>query len=160
MRGLAIALLCLAASGQEQLPRSTPKTDIGTGVKDVTVDWYDSVADYFRNSRRAVMLISQKGIPPEEIPAVLLIARRSSASPNQVIEAKKSGKSWAEIAKQHNAKIEGEDLVTEANVLFLSEYHGRPAEEIKAARAKGATFVDINQEFRRSGTPLRRKTAQ
>ena len=50
-------------------------------------------------------------------------------------------------------KIAGKDLVTEANVIFLSEYHGRTVEEITAAHGKGATFVELNGEFRRSGTP-------
>ena len=53
--------------------------DAGTGVKQPAVDYYDSISDYFRQSRRAVDLIVKKGIPDEEIPAVLYIARRSSA---------------------------------------------------------------------------------
>ena len=135
------------------------QTPVGTNVKQPAVDYYDSMSDYFRQSRRAIDLIVQKGIPDEEIPAVLIIARRSSASPNQVIEARKSGKQFAEIAKANKVTLPGNDFVSEANVIFLAEYHGRTPEEIRALRAKGSTFIDINQQFRRVGVkPATEKT--
>jgi hypothetical protein len=159
MRALLLLLaIALVSPAQEDLPRRTPKTEVGTGVKDATVDYWDSIADYYRNSRRAVMALRDKGVPDEEIPAVLHIARNSSASPNQVLEARKAGKSWSDIARQHNTKITGDDLVVEANTQFLSSYHGRTPEEVRALRAKGASWIDINQEFRRSGTTKARTT--
>lgn len=147
MRLTLFALLAVAAAAQTP----APKTEIGTNVKQPVVDYYDSMSDYFRQSRRAIDAIVQKGIPDQEIPAVLIIARRSSASPNQVIEARKSGKSFADIAKSNNVNLPGSDFVAEANTVFLAEYHGRTPEEIKAMRAKGASFIDINQQFRRVG---------
>ncbi len=112
---MLIGALAVALTAQE------PKTAVGTTVKDVNVDYYDSMADYFRNSRNALMAISKKGITDEEIPAVLLIARRSSVSPNQVIASKQGGKSWADIAKENKVDVPGRDFVTEANLIFLSE---------------------------------------
>ena len=126
--------------------------DAGTNVKQPAVDFYDSISDYFRQSRRAVDLIAQKGIPDEEIPAVLYIARRSSSSPNQVIDARKAGKSFAEIAKANDIKLQGADFVTEANIVFLAEYHGRTASEVRALKEKGVSFEEINQQYRRAGT--------
>lgn len=133
--GLAVALIA-----------QTPKAD-------ATVDYYDSLSDYFRNSRRAVLAIRDKGIPDEEIAAVLYVARNSTASPNQVIDARRAGKSWPDIARQHNVRTDSDDLVSQANVQFLSSYHGRTPEEVRALRAKGASWIDINQEFRRAGKP-------
>lgn len=153
-----VLAFCLAAAAQENLPRSTPKADVGTAVKSPVVDFWDSMSDYFRQSQRAIMLISQKGIPDQEIPAVLYIARHSSASPNQIIEARLAGKPWPEIASENKVKLAGNDFVSEANIAFLSDYHGRRPEEIRAMRTKGASFVDINQEFRRSGGTPKRKT--
>ena len=153
---LAVTVILLPA--QEPMPRKTPKTDVGTGVKDATVDYWDSLSDYFRNSRRAVMGIRDKGIPDEEVTAVLYVARKSSASPNQVIEARKAGKSWSDIASQYKIKTSGNDFVAEANMEFLTAYHGKTPEEIRAMRAKGASWIDINQEFRRSGAPAKRTT--
>src|SRR5262245_59130118 len=118
--------------------------DVGTNVKQPAIDYYDSMSDYFRQSRRAVDAIGKKGIPDEEIPAVLYIARRSSASPNQVIEARKSGKSFAEIAQANNVKLLGSDFAAEANTVFLAEYHGRTPDEIRALRSRGASFIEIN----------------
>jgi hypothetical protein len=159
---LFLASLTVVPVMPAQSPSSSaPKKNVGTEVKDVAVDYYDSMSDYFRQSRRAVMLISEKGIPDLEIPAVLLIARRSSASPNQIIADRKGGKDWAQIAKANNVTLSGTDFASEANLVFLSEYHGRPVEEIRAMHAKGASYIDINQELRRSGSaPMKPKTAK
>jgi hypothetical protein len=146
----AILLAATALSAQTQ-----PKADVGTAVKDTVIDFYDSISDYFRQSSRSIHLLSEKGIADLEIPAVLFIARRSSASPNQIVEAKKSGKAWEDIARQHGVKFDGNDLVAHANTVFLSQYHGRTPEEIRALRSKGASFIDINQQFRRVGTQPR-----
>jgi hypothetical protein len=127
--------------------------DVGTNVKQPVVDYYDSMSDYFRQGRRAIDLIVQKGIPDQEIPAVLYIARRSKASPNQVIDARKAGKSFAEIAKTHNVNLPGSDFVAEANIVFLAEYHGRTPAEVRELHKKGVSFIDINQQYRRVGTP-------
>lgn len=158
---LLLTAATLAAAQTAPMPRSTTeertprsgKNDIGTEVRDATVDYWDSISDYFRNSRRAVMAIRDKGVPDEEIPAVLYIARHSSASPNQIIDAHKAGSSWADIAKQHKVKTTGTNIAEEANLAFLAEYHGRTAAEVKALRAKGASWIDINQQFRRVGAP-------
>lgn len=151
----AILALLLFFAGPDA-PRSTPKTDVGTGVQSPVVDYYDCLADHFQKSRRAIMAIAQKGIPDNELAAVLLITRRSSASPNQVIAARKQGTSWPDIAKKNKVNISG-DFVTEANLIFLSEYHSVPLDQVRAMHKKGANFIDINQEFRRAGAP-RKKT--
>jgi hypothetical protein len=144
---------------EDKLPPKTATADAGTAVKDANVDYIDSLSDYFRNSRRAVMAIRDKGIPDEEVAAVLYIARNSTASPNQVIEARKASKPWGDIARQYNVKTSNDDLVTQANLHFLSTYHGRPPEEVRAMRAKGTSWIDINQELRRSGAVTKRKAA-
>ena len=151
MKAFAVTLLAAASL----LPGQTPskKADIGTNVQQPAVDFYDSLSDYFRQSRRAIDAIVAKGIPDDEIAAVLTIARKSSASPNQVIDARKAGQSWADIAKKHNVQLGGNDFVTEANVQFLAGYHGRSAEEVRGLKAKGGNFVEINQQYRRVGMP-------
>lgn len=142
MRTLAL-LLTAAAFAQEA----------GKNAGQPVIDYYDAISDYFRQSRRAVDLIAKKGIPDEEIPAVLYIARRSSASPNQVITARKAGKPFSDIAKANNVTLAGEDFVTEANIVFLAEYHGRGKDEVRALRQKGVSFIEINQQFRRGTKP-------
>ncbi|HYP07650.1 MAG TPA: hypothetical protein VER03_15560 [Bryobacteraceae bacterium] len=154
MKASCVFLLALSIAAQDTMPRSTPtaKNPVGTGVRDATVDYFDSMSDYFRNSQRAVRAIHEKGIPVGEIPAVLMIARRSSASPNQIIDARNSGKSFSDIARQHNVTLPGPDFATEANLIFLSEYHGRPIDQVRQLHAKGADFIALNQEFRRDGS--------
>lgn len=149
MKAACALLFAVSLFAQDAQPSKNP---VGTGVRDPTVDYFDSMSDYFRNSQRAVKAIHDKGIPVVEIPAVLMIARRSSASPNQIVDARKSGKSFADIAKQNNVSLPGSDFVSEANIVFLSEYHSRPAEEIRKLHAKGTEFIAMNQEFRRDGS--------
>ena len=161
MRYACVAILCACACiAQENQGTRTTQTGVGTAVSDPIVDYYRSISDYFRNSERAVQLISDKGIKDEEIPAVLLIARRSSASPNAIIEMRKSGKQFEDIAAQHKVKLPSGDFVREANILFLSEYHGRKPDEVRQMNAKGATFLDINQQLRRVGMETKKKTEQ
>jgi len=155
MKALLIAVvLCngLVFSQVQQGGKARTQPDVGTNVHDPDIDFYDSIADYFRQSNRAVEAIAQKGIPAQEIPALLTIARKSSMSPNQVIDARKQGRSFEDIAKSANVTLPGSgDFITKANIRFLSEYHGRPESEISALRTKGASFIEINQQYRRVG---------
>lgn len=154
MRLLLAALLVagMTASGQ-----TAKKPDVGTGEHRPEVDFFDSTADYFRISSRAVEAIYQKGIKAEEIPAVLMITRKSGWSPNQVIDARKSGKNFEAIAREAGVKgmPAGKDFLTESNVLFLSEYHGQPRADVERMRARGASWIDINQQYRRVGVKAR-----
>ena len=153
MKAACVFLFAFCLAAQDQTSPSKVKNPVGTGVQDPVVDFHDSLADYFRNTSRAVTEINRKGIPNEEIAAVLLIARRSSASPNQVIAARKGGRDFAEIAKENKVSISGTDFVREANIIFLSEYHGRSHAQVRQMLEKGADFIQINQELRRGGNP-------
>lgn len=157
MKTATALLFCFGLAAQAQTPQTAPKTPVGTAVEAPSIDFYDSMADYFRLTPNAISLINKKGIPDAEIPALLYIVRHSSASPNELIAAKTGGGSWGDIAKRHKVSLPGNDFVSDANVVFLSEFHGRPASEVKAMRAKGASFLEINQEYRRSGTPVTKK---
>jgi len=154
---IAMALTGMAfAQGNSQTRTRTAEPHVGDNVHDPDIDFYDSMSDYFRQSPRAVEAIAQKGIPALEIPAVLTIARKSSMSPNQVIAARKQGKSFEDIAKQANVNLPGDgDFVTKANIRFLSEYHGRNDSEVRGLHDKGASFIEINQQYRRVGVKPR-----
>jgi len=164
MKALVIAALLSGALVTAQTPndqnRTRTRPDIGTNVQDPDIDFYDSISDYFRQSSRAVEAIAQKGIPAQDIPAVLTIARKSSMSPNQVIDARKQGKTFEQIAEQAHVTLPGTgDFVTKANIRFLSEYHGRSDSEVRAMHDKGANFIAINQQYRRVGVKPRTEKA-
>lgn len=153
---LLVLVLCtglsVAAGYGQTNDRGRTRPDVGTNVHDPDIDFYDSIADYFRQSSRAVEAIAQKGIPAQEIPAVLTIARKSSMSPNQVIEARKQGRTFEAIAKDARVDLPGSgDFVAKANVRFLAEYHGRSEAEIRGLQSKGASFIEIDQQYRRVG---------
>lgn len=136
-----IILIAAAAFGQ----------NVGTNVEQPVIDYYDSISDYYKTNRRTVDAIAKKGVPAEEIPAVLHIARESSAAPEKIVDARKAGKSFAEIARENKVTIDGTDFVKEANVMFLAEYHGRTPAQVRDLLGKGVTFIDINQQYRRVG---------
>jgi hypothetical protein len=69
------------------------------------------------------------------------------------MDARKAGKSWGDVAREAGLKFQGNDFVAHANAMFLSSYHSRPVEEVKRQRGAGATWVAINQQYRREGTP-------
>jgi len=160
MKALVIAMaltgMVFAQGSNQTRTRTTAEPHVGDNVHDPDIDFYDSMSDYFRQSPRAVEAIAQKGIPALEIPAVLTIARKSSMSPNQVIEARKQGKNFDDIARQAKVNLPGDgDFVTKANIRFLSEYHGRGDAEVRGLHDKGASFIEINQQYRRVGVKPR-----
>jgi hypothetical protein len=145
---LVIASLVFAQSDARQ---AEPQDAVGTNVHDPQIDYADSLSDYFRYSPRAVQLIMKKGIPAEEVAAVLHVAKYSRLTANDVIYARNEGIKYEDLARKNNVKFEGSNLLEHANLEFLSKYHARPLEEIKKMRANGASFVEINQELRREG---------
>ena len=154
---IALALTGMAfAQGNNQTRTRTTEPHVGDNVHDPDIDFYDSISDFFRQSPRAVEAIAQKGIPALEIPAVLTLARKSSMSPNQVIQARKQGKSFEDIARDAKVNLAGDgDFVTRANIRFLADYHGRSEAEIRGLHDKGASFIEINQQYRRVGVKPR-----
>ncbi len=158
MKTAVVFLFCWTLAGQEPMPRMTKKTEASAVAKAPEIDFYDALSDYFRQSSRAVQALGQKGIPDAELAPLLYLARHSSASPNELVDAKKAGGSWESLAKKHNVKLAGSNFASDANIAFLSEYHGAKPEDIKAMLAKGTSFIAINQELRRSGASMKRKT--
>lgn len=147
MRTIAVLFLAAVAAAAQI---ESPAKDTAAG--DPMVDYYRSLADHFRMSERAIYSIRDKIGNDAEVAAVLVVARRSNASPNQVIEARKAGKDWPAVLSQWKVKSESDKFVDEANTWFLSQYHGRKPEEVKTLRDKGLDYIAINQEFRRAGT--------
>jgi hypothetical protein len=145
---LLVTLVLSAALLPAQI--KSPAKDTAAG--DPMVDLYRSLADWSRKSERAIYAIRDRIGNEKEIAAVLLVTKRSSASPNDVMDARKAGKDWAAITRQWNVKQEGGgDFADYANLVFLSEYHGRTLDEARKLHQKGLDPVAINQEFRREG---------
>lgn len=136
------------------LPGQVKSPEKDTAGGDATVDLYRSLADWSRKDEKTILAIRDQVGNDRDIAAVLFITRRSSASPNQVMEARKSGKSWDDIARQWKVDWKGGNFVDEANVAFLSQYHGRTPEDVRKMARGGGAGVDpvaLNQEFRRDG---------
>jgi hypothetical protein len=148
MRLLMPMLLVSAAL----LPAQTPQPKKDTAGGDPMVDYFRSLADYYHLDERSVYTIRDKVGQPELIAPVMAVAKHSSASPNQVIDAVKSGKDWPAITRQWKVKTDGGDWVEQANTRFLADYHGRTAEDVRKLRQKGLDWVAINQEFRRDAS--------
>jgi hypothetical protein len=82
------------------LPAQTKSPAKDTAGGDPTVDLYRSLADWSRKSERAIYAIRDRIGNDKEIAAVLLVTKQSSASPNQVMDARKAGKDWDAITRE------------------------------------------------------------
>ena len=147
MRLLLTTALCAAL-----LPAQIKSPTKDTAAGDPMVDLYRSLADWSRKNERTIYAIRDRIGNDKEVAAVLLVTKRSSASPNDVMNARKAGKDWAAITRQWNVThTSGMDFADYANLVFLSEYHGRTFEDTRKLHEKGLDLVAINQEFRREG---------
>ena len=146
-----LAATMVFAQSDSRARTAEPRDAVGTNVHDPQIDYADSLSDYFRYSPRAVQLIMKKGVPAEEVAAVLHIAKYSRLTANDVIYARNEGIKYEDLARKNNVKFEGDNLLEHANLEFLSKYHGRSLEDVKKMRSGGASFVEINQQLRRDG---------
>ena len=144
-------LLLTFVAAALMLPGQVKSPAKDTAGGDPMVDLYRSLADWSRKDEKTISAIRDQVGNDREVAAVLFVTRRSSASPNQVMAARKSGKSWDDIARQWTVNWKGSDFIDEANLSFLSQYHGRTVEEVRKMARGAVDPVALNQEFRREG---------
>lgn len=72
--------------------------DLGISVGDEGLQgFYLTVGDYYQVPQKEVIVIKERRIPDEEIPVVLLIAKRARVSPQSVIDLRLDGRTWIDI---------------------------------------------------------------
>lgn len=64
--------------------------------------YFAAVAKFFQMPEGEVAILGDWNLPPEEIPVVLLMARRAGVSPEALVALRQSGHSWTDLAKRYD----------------------------------------------------------
>jgi hypothetical protein len=60
-----------------------------------------AVGNYYRFPQSEVVIIRKRGIPADEIPVVLFIAKRAHVEPKTIVDLRLQGNTWLDIALRH-----------------------------------------------------------
>lgn len=63
--------------------------------------YFDAVATFFRLPPTEVTILADWEISPDEIPAVLFVARQAGVSPEALVALRRSGHGWAALAQRY-----------------------------------------------------------
>lgn len=63
--------------------------------------YFDAVAGFFRLPPKEVAILGEWGIRPDEIPAVLFIARHAGVSAEAVVALRRSGQGWSQLSERY-----------------------------------------------------------
>ena len=61
-----------------------------------------AVADFFQVSPDEIAILADWDLPAQEIPVALFVAERAGVSPDAVVALRRSGSSWAEVARRYH----------------------------------------------------------
>lgn len=133
-------------------------------------NFYFSIGNYYHVPEREVVIVRERALPPDEVPVVFYTARQCHLEPTVVVDFRRRGLSWADIAirchqspeiyyfrggppygkaygywKNHPPR--DAEVIEAVNVHFLSEYHGVSPDAIRAERSRGPNYVFVAQNF-------------
>src|ERR1700694_4415204 len=60
--------------------------------------FFFAVGNYYNVPERDVAVISDSAISPDDIPVVFYVAQRAHVAPAVVVDLRRSGSSWADVA--------------------------------------------------------------
>ncbi len=132
--------------------------------------FYFAVGNYYQVTVREVAAIHDSAIPPEEVPVVFYLAQQAHVAPAVVVDLRRHGGSWADVAfhlhlaadiydfgtrapgysKQHPPR--DEDVIDAVNVHFLADYHRVSPEVVWAERSRGRTYAAVARDFEAKGS--------
>lgn len=81
---------------------SSPAPGAGQAVESAARQaWFQAVADHFEVSVREVEILADSHMSDDEIPLVLLLARRAGVSTDALVALHRGGRGWREIAARY-----------------------------------------------------------
>jgi hypothetical protein len=136
--------------------------------------FYFAVGNYYQVPEREVVVVQQvvqqQALPPEEVPVVFYVAERARIAPAVVVELRRRGLSWTDIAfhfrldpdiyyfpggppygraygrsKKHPPR--DVEVIDAVNVHFLSEYHRVAPDVVWAERSRGRSYAVVARDF-------------
>ncbi len=98
MREIGLILIVISTLLVCPIAKTDASFDIGVSIGDEGLrGFYLSVGDYYRVPEREVVIVRERGIPAQEIPVVLFIAKRVNVAPTTIINLRLGGSSWLNI---------------------------------------------------------------
>ena len=132
--------------------------------------FYFAVGNYYQVPEREVVVVQEQALPPDEVPVVFYVAQRAHVAPAVVIDLRRRGESWADIAfrfrldpdiyyfrggppygkaygywKKHPPR--DAEVIDAVNVHFLSDYHHVTPDAVWAERSRGRSYAVVAEAF-------------
>jgi hypothetical protein len=132
--------------------------------------FYFAVGNYYQVPEREVVVVQQQALPPDEVPVVFYVAQRARVAPSVVVDLRRRGLSWTDIAfhfrlepdiyyfrdgppygkayghwKKHPPR--DAEVIDAVNVHFLSEYHRVAPDVVWAERSHGHSYAVVARDF-------------
>lgn len=164
VRLMVVALGFPAASLQAQVQAGAVFSDDGLR------SFYFAAGNYYQVPEREVVVVQQQALHPDEVPVVFYVAQRARVAPSVVVDLRRRGLSWTDIAfhfrldsdiyyfrggppygkaygywKKHPPR-DGE-VIDAVNVHFLSDYHHVTPDAVWAERSGGRSYAAVAGSF-------------
>ena len=165
-----LACLIFAALGLSTLSRAAQvqtRVDFsGDGLR----SFYFAVGNYYQVPERQVDLVRDRALPPDEVPVAFFVAQRAGVNPTVVVDLRKRGVSWSDIAlhfhfgpdiyyfrngppygkaygywKSHPPR--DAEVIDAVNIHFLSEYHHVTPELVRTERSRKGNYAVVAGDF-------------
>ena len=158
--GLCMSTLSHAAQVQARADFS------GDGLR----SFYFAVGNYYQFPEHQVDLVRDRALPPDEVPVAFLVAQRAGVSPIVVVDLRRRGMTWSDIAlhfhfrpdiyyfrdgppygkaygywKSHPPR--DVEVIDAVNIHFLSEYHHVAPDLIRTERSRRGNYAVLARDF-------------
>jgi hypothetical protein len=162
----SIACLIFAALGLSTLSRAAQVEARADFSGDGLRSFYFAIGNYYQVPERQVVLVRDRVLPPDEVPVTFYVAQRARVNPTDVVDLRRRGVSWADIALHFHmapdiyyfpdgpqyGKAYGYwkkyppldvEVIDAVNVHFLSEYHHVAPDLVRTERSRRANYAVI-----------------
>jgi len=112
-------------------------------------DYFRAVSGFFNLPAGEVAILGDWGIPPDEIPVVLFMARRAGVSPEALLALRDGGQSWSALAGRYRVTAAalhlpvGDDAPTGGLSAVYEQYRNRPVGEWGAIELTDADIIAL-----------------
>jgi len=132
--------------------------------------FYFAIGNYYQVPERQVVLVRERALPPDEVPVAFFVAQRASVNPTVVVDLRRRGMSWSDIAlhfhfrpdiyyfregppygkaygywKSHPPR--DAEVIDAVNIHFLSEYHHVTPDLVRTERSRRGNYAVVARDF-------------
>ena len=165
-----IACLIFAALGLSTFSRAAQVQAGADFSGDGLRSFYFAVGNYYQVPERQVDLVRDRALPTDEVPVAFFVAQRARVNPTVVVDLRRRGVSWADIALHFHfapdiyyfrdgppyGKANGywknhpprdAEVIDAVNIPFLSEYHHVAPDLVRTQRSRRGNYAVVAGDF-------------